>query len=134
MSFWYLATPYSKYPDGLQAAWDMACCAAADLIRAGIKVYSPIAHTHPIALAGKMDPLDHNIWLPADQPMMDAACGLIVYRAASWEISKGIAHEISAFERAGKPVIYLDPGKSLTMREIVERADKIMRVDEREKP
>lgn len=110
MSFWYLATPYSKYPGGIDEAWKMACRVTAELIRARIKVYSPIAHTHPVAIYGELDPLDHNIWLPADQPMMDAAKGLLIYRAPSWEISKGIAAEIAEFTRAGKPVKYLDPG------------------------
>lgn len=110
MSYWYLATPYSKYPGGLEAAFVLACKATADLIRAGVRVYSPIAHTHPVALHGEIDPYDHGIWLPADQPFMDAAKGVIVLRAETWEQSYGIKCEIAAFEAAGKPVIYMDPG------------------------
>ena len=110
MSYWYLATPYSKYPSGIEAAFEMACRAVAPLIRAGVPVFSPIAHTHPVAMHGRIDPLDHSIWLPADAPMMQAAHGLIVYRAESWERSYGIGEEIKAFQAAGKPIHYLDPG------------------------
>ena len=43
----YLATPYSKYPAGLQQAFVDAAKLAALLLRSGMNVYSPIAHTHP---------------------------------------------------------------------------------------
>jgi len=108
--YWYLATPYSKYPAGIDAAHQHACEAAALLIGAGVRVYSPIAHTHPIAIHGKMDPFDHNIWIPADQPFMDAAGGLLVCRLPGWEESTGITYEIEAFEDADKPVLFMDPG------------------------
>lgn len=108
MSLWYLATPYSKYPKGIEAAFLVACQQTALLIRAGIPVYSPIAHTHPVAVNGDIDPLDHTIWLPADAPMMRAATGLIVCKMESWESSYGIGVEIAEFKKAGKPVVYME--------------------------
>ncbi len=47
--YWYLATPYSKYPGGPEPACHEACKAAAWLIRHDVRCYCPIAHTHPIA-------------------------------------------------------------------------------------
>lgn len=111
----YLATPYSKYPGGIEAAWVDACALAARLLVAGLGVYSPIAHTHPLAIHGGLDPLDHDIWLPFDEAMMAKADELIVAHMATWETSRGIAHEVAVFEAAGKPVYDLDPD-SLTMR------------------
>jgi hypothetical protein len=110
MSYWYLGSPYSKYPDGVEAAFQAVCREAGRLIRAGVPVYSPIAHTHPIAVYSQMDVYDHSIWLPADRPMMEAACGLIILRMASWEVSVGLQHEIVFFKNAGKPVSFMDPG------------------------
>lgn len=107
--FWYMATPYSKWPAGIDAAFEMACREAARLLKAGITVYSPIAHTHPIAKLGGIDPLSHEIWLAADRPLMDAARGLIVVRAHGWEDSYGIGEEIKVFRAAGKPILYVDP-------------------------
>src|SRR4051812_40121800 len=104
MSYFYLATPYSKYEGGLEAAFRMAAETCAKLIRAGVPVFSPIAHTHPIAKMGGIDPLDHGIWLPVDDPMMRAACGLLVYKAPGWRRSFGIAQEIKAFRAMKKPV------------------------------
>lgn len=112
----YLATPYSKYENGnLELAFRDAARLAAQIMIAGIKVYSPIAHTHPLAVYGDIDPLDHDIWLPFDEAMMTASDVLIVARMKGWDQSKGIAHEIQFFERAGKPIFDLDP-ITLTMR------------------
>lgn len=111
MSFYYLATPYSKFPGGLEEAFKLACRETALLIRAGVRVYSPIAHMHPVAIHGEIDPLDHAIWLPADEPMMHAAKGLIVNMAESWGISYGIREEIKAFAAMGKPIIYMTTGE-----------------------
>ena len=51
MPFWYLATPYSKFPGGLDAAYVEACKAQALLIKAGVPVFCPISHTHGPARA-----------------------------------------------------------------------------------
>jgi hypothetical protein len=110
MSYFYLATPYSKYPAGIECAFIEACKQTALLIEAGIPVYSPIAHTHPIAIHSGLDPLDHSIWLPADKPMMDAAKALIVCKMEGWESSYGISVEIEEFHKAGKPVYMMTPG------------------------
>lgn len=105
----YLATPYSKYPLGIEQAFEDAAALAAALVRAGIKVYSPIAHTHPIAVHGGIDPLDHAVWMPFDEAMMAKADLLIVAQMTGWEESKGIAIEIEVFERARKPIFLFDP-------------------------
>jgi hypothetical protein len=104
----YLATPYSKWKLGPEDAFIEASKLAARLLVSGVKVYSPIAHTHPLAVYGKLDPLDHSIWLPFDEAMMEAANILIVAHMDGWHESKGIAHEIDFFERAGKPIFDLN--------------------------
>jgi len=111
VSFYYLATPYSKYPHGIETAFRLACENAALLIKAGVPVFSPIAHTHPIATVARMDPLDHTIWLPSDEPMMRAAHALIMLKAESWEASYGMRVERETFEAAGKAVLWMEPGK-----------------------
>jgi hypothetical protein len=105
----YLATPYTKYATGPHGAFFDASRLAGKLILSGVNVYSPIAHTHPIGLYGGMDILDLAIWLPFDEIMMDRCDSLIVAHMAGWRESRGIAHEIDFFERAGKPIADLDP-------------------------
>jgi Domain of unknown function (DUF1937) len=110
MTFFYLATPYSKYPGGTEAAYIAACEQAALLIQRGVPVFCPIAHTHGVAVHGRIDPVDHDIWLPADRPFIRAAAGLIVCKLSGWETSFGVQHEIRDFDDQGKPVIYMEPG------------------------
>lgn len=105
----YLATPYSKYQAGIEEAFKEAAKLAGVLLKAGLKVYSPIAHTHPIAVHAKIDPYDHNVWLPFDEAMMSAAQALVVAKMDGWQVSRGIAHEVEFFQRHGKSVYYLDP-------------------------
>lgn len=106
---YYLATPYSKYPKGIERAFIDAATLTGRLLKAGLKVYSPITHTHPIAIYAEIDPLDHDIWLPFDQAMMDKADALLVATMDGWEESKGIGHEIAWFNKHSKPIYALDP-------------------------
>lgn len=110
MTFYYLASPYSKHSRGIHEAHVAVCQQAALLIQAGVSVYSPIAHTHSVALWGGLDPYDHDVWLPADKPIADAAGGLIVLKMEGWSRSLGIAEEIEWFAERGLPVIYMEPG------------------------
>lgn len=105
--FWYMATPYSKYPSGIEAAFVDAAKAAAVLLKRGELVYSPIAHTHPIAIHGDVDPLAHSIWIPFDTAIMERCDGITVIKMPSWKDSYGVNHEVKEFKKAGKPVRYL---------------------------
>ncbi len=122
MIFWYLGSPYAKYPGNrwwhrwsrrarLNSAFKAVCIEAGELIKAKIPIYSPIAHIHSVARFTHMDPLDHAIWLPADKPLMQAAYGLIVLKLPSWQISYGLEREIEFFAEMKRPVIYMTPGK-----------------------
>jgi hypothetical protein len=113
--FYYLATPYSKWKAGLDDAAKQAALLAGALIKRGIGVYSPIAHSHTIAVAADIDPFSHEIWLPADKPLADAAFGLIVAGLDGWRESYGIGKEIEWFGLARKPRYLLDPS-SLTLQ------------------
>lgn len=107
----YLATPYSKYPTGLDAAFRDAVAHAGMLLKLGLNVYSPIVHMHLIAMYCQMDPLDHELWLRVDLAMMAKADALLVATTMpGWEKSKGIQHEIEFFLEADKPIYYWRAG------------------------
>ena len=108
--YWYLATPYSKYPLGIKSAFRLAVEARGLLLRAGVACFSPIIHSYPVAVQCGIDPFDHAIWLPSEAPILAGACGLIMLRAESWEQSYGINHERKLFEQRGLPVVWMDPG------------------------
>lgn len=110
MSFYYLATPYSKYPGGIEKAYQLACEQAAFLLWHKVPVFCPIAHSHGIAKHGAIDPFSHEFWLPADRPFMDLAKGLIVVMAEGWSESVGIAAEIAVFMRSSRRIVMMRPG------------------------
>lgn len=111
MSFWYLASPYSKYPHGPTAAFEEVSRQAALLLSNGVHIYCPIAHSHPISTIGGIPLDDYNVWLPADKAIFDFAEGIIVCMMDTWQTSYGVNWEIAEFEKAGKPVVYMEPGK-----------------------
>lgn len=108
VTFPYLATPYTDYPDGHEAAFREAARVAAWLATKGMTVYSPIAHSHPLAESGLLPKTDHDLWMRLDAPFMEAASSLIVVRMTGWDKSRGVTFEIAAFKRAGKPIFYMD--------------------------
>ena len=110
MRFGYLACPYSHDdPAVLHARHRQICTIAGTLIESGLTFYCAIAHTHPIAYHSNMDPLDHNIWLPFDRPMMGFCSELWVAQMDGWSTSVGINAEMSYFDAHHKPIHYLDP-------------------------
>lgn len=106
--FWYIATPYTSYRGRLCDAFTDACRVTAWLLKQHVRCYSPISCTHSIAEHGAIDPLDHDFWLTADRPLMDAACGIVIVKLHGWEESLGIAEEMARFQTAGKLVRYLE--------------------------
>ena len=113
----YTATPYSKYHLGIHMAFVHACVLQSRLLLDGVKSYSPIVQTHPIATYGNMDPLGHDFWLAYDRVQMDAAAGLLVAQMPGWRDSYGVAYEIEYMSHAGKPVHFLPEDYSNPWRE-----------------
>lgn len=105
----YLGTPYTKYAKGIDAAFIDAARLAAALMQAGVKVYSPIVHCHPISVYGDIDPLNHDIWLPFDRSMMNVADAMVVGMLPGWKESYGVEREIETFQSLNKPVYLVDP-------------------------
>lgn len=113
----YLATPYTKYPGGVDAAFKDAARLAARLILNGYVVFSPIVHTHPIAVYGEIDHLDHELWMKLDRHMMNACDALVVAMMPGLEESVGVQIEIDYFYAAGKPVHFLEC-ETLELRDV----------------
>lgn len=116
--YWYLASPYSKYPHGLNAAAQEIARVAGALLKRGIPVYSPIVHSHWICRAAGIDPLAHDFWMGVDHPHMVAAHGLILTTMESWGESAGMKAEAETFNAMGKPIARLDP-QTLRVRAIL---------------
>jgi hypothetical protein len=106
----YLASPYS-HPDPKvrQSRFEAACRCAADLMRMGKVVYCAVAHTHPIAVAGKL-PNGWSFWKDQDAPFLRLATELYILQLKGWDKSVGIQAERDFMWTAGKPVHFI-PGE-----------------------
>lgn len=105
MSLTYLASPYSHKDQSVMVErFDIICEYAAELMRNGLHIYSPIAHTHPIAQYGL--PKGWEYWEALDTQFLKASEKMIVYMMDGWEESKGIAAEIKIAISLNIPVEY----------------------------
>ena len=108
MSFYYLASPYSRHPRGFDAAAREAAEAAAICLKAGIMVVSPIAHSHAVN-AIMQGPTDAATWAKLNDAIIEASAGIIVVKMDGWETSDGIAAEIKLAGSLRLPVFYMKP-------------------------
>ena len=106
--YWYLASPYSRYEEGLGAAAWRICIIAGELIRRSVPIYVPIAETHMLAEAAGLDHLDADLWSRFDRPKLEAAAGVLVATMKGWRESHGVTEEIAFMANRGRPVLLLD--------------------------
>jgi len=106
----YLACPYShENPDVRNTRWSAANIAAAKLMSQGLYVFSPISHTHPIAVASNGTlPIGWDFWEGFDRQYLNVCKKIIVLRIPGWDTSTGVLAEIKIGTEAGIPVEYMD--------------------------
>lgn len=108
----YLASPYSDpNPAVEQARFEAVCGAAATLMGKGYRIFSPIAHTHPIAMAGEL-PRGWDWWKRYDEEMLAAFDELWVLMLPGWDKSKGVKGEVAIWrEKTNSPCPrFIKPG------------------------
>lgn len=94
--FIYLATPYTHSdPVTRYSRAELASLAAAELMQAGLEVFSPITHGHAIAYHLPSSVAhDHDFWMRQCLPMVERADLLVILPLYDWQHSAGIAKEI----------------------------------------
>ncbi len=104
----YLATPYTdKSPAVRQARFEAVNKVAAVLMSKDFLVFSPISHTHPIALAGDL-PKGWDFWREYDLTFIEWADELHVLMQDGWDVSTGVTAEIRLATELGMPVHYIE--------------------------
>lgn len=104
--FTYLAAPYSHAERDVRVfRFNEINKFAAELMRAGELVYSPISHTHPIAEAGDL-PRGWEYWERYDTAFIEHSRRIVVLMLPGWVESKGVTAEIGIAERLGTPVTF----------------------------
>lgn len=118
----YLASPYS-HPEAevREARFQDACRAAGALMKAGLNVFSPIAHSHPMATLGDVPPV-HDCWYGYDLAYLPFCRGMIVLMLPGWCDSKGIYGEVAAANAQGIPVRHYELSDVLAVPDLVKRA------------
>ena len=105
----YLAVPYTHKSRAVQEArFHAVNRAAAKLMLAGFHIFSPISHTHSIALDSKL-PTGYEFWMEYDTAILSMCGKLIVLMLDGWKVSVGVKDEIKQATKLGIPVEYL-PG------------------------
>jgi uncharacterized protein DUF1937 len=104
----YLASPYTHADkEVMQDRFERVCKVASRLMRSGLIVFSPISHTHPIAVAGEL-PRDWEYWKRFDDEFIRAAEKVVVVKMDGYEISRGVQAEIRIAENLGKLVEFIE--------------------------
>jgi len=105
----YLACPYS-HPDAFfrHRRFEAVNKAAADLLKTGNIVFSPISHTHPVALAADL-PLGWNFWCDFDRSFLEWCDEVVVLCLPGWTESTGVMNEIAIARELCRPVRFIEP-------------------------
>jgi len=103
----YLATPYTLYPKGIEQAFTDACEVTGYLVKQMLPIFSPIVHSHPVALESGIEPRDGDFWLLAQFPFMKACTCLLVAEMDGWAVSRGVGEEMKTFTAMNKPIYHL---------------------------
>lgn len=81
-------------------------------MRKGIHVFSPISHTHPIAMDSDFPlPTDWEYWKNYDFAVLRCCKKLVVLQLEGWEKSKGVTGEIELAKQLGIIIEYLPAGE-----------------------
>lgn len=104
----YLASPYSHPDESVRhVRYESVVEYAARAWKEGHIVFSPIAHSHPIALHGLAGTWEQ--WSEFDSAIIGACAELWVLMLDGWEDSEGVEAEVGIAERLGLPVRWVQP-------------------------
>ena len=100
----YLAVPYAGMEN---ISFIKVNQKAADLISDGHIVFSPISHSHHIALQCDI-PSNWEVWINIDRSFIEWCDEVWVYTLNGWKKSKGVKAEIAIAKELGKTIRYIE--------------------------
>jgi len=104
----YLACPYS-HPDPAvrEARFHAVNRAAGEMMGRDMLVFSPISHSHPIAVDHGL-PTDFAYWAAYNRATLSRCDRLVVLCLPGWRDSVGVRGELAIAHETGIPVEFLD--------------------------
>lgn len=105
----YLASPYT-HPDQKvrETRFHESCKLAGRLMQKGHKIFSPIAHSHPISLSCGL-PTIWKFWKKHDIEFLKWCTQLWIAQFDGWDKSVGVKKEMEIAKRFNKPIYYVEP-------------------------
>ena len=104
----YLACPYSHSNEDIKIKrFESVNKIAAKLMGEGKYIFSPISHTHPIAVSGKL-PTGWEFWDKYDRIMLSKCQKMIVLKLDGWKESIGVTAEIKIATELNIPIEYIE--------------------------
>ncbi len=105
----YVAIPYS-HPDPAirEHRYSTANRVAAQLMRAGIVVFSPLSHSVPIAKHIPDAEMDHQFWMLQDLPLLRLADEMLIIGLDGWTQSRGVCEEMFKALAWRKPITLIE--------------------------
>jgi hypothetical protein len=79
---------------------------AANLMKRGFVVFSPLTHTIPLSQIGVWDDFD---WLKPDLEILSVCTAMIIIDIDGWKRSKGIKREIDFAKKHSIPIFHINP-------------------------
>lgn len=104
----YLCSPYTNQdPEVMVARFDHAAKATAWLIKdQGWNVFSPIVHSHPLALIGGLSG-KWSFWEQIDRQYLSLSERVVVLTLPGWRESVGVTAELDFARKIQRPIWYL---------------------------
>lgn len=106
----YLASPYSHENEDVRISrFESANKMAGELMLKGYVVFSPISHSHPIALTMDAERVcDHGLWMKQDLPFLEWADEVWVMGSMPQVLgSRGVTAELKKAKELGKPIKWI---------------------------
>lgn len=117
----YLASPYSHQNKDVEISRYLEISTiAANLMKNGFVIFSPIVHCHPIAIFHSL-PTDFKYWENYLKVFIRKSDEVIVAMMDGWRKSKGVQEEIRLAIEIGVPASYLTwDGERYTIKMVPE--------------
>lgn len=104
---YYLATPYSHESSEVRhQRFEMSCEIVAFLMGKGLFVFSPIAHSHSVAVLHDL-PKGFDFWEKYDRCILSRCTDVLLVMADGWQESKGVQSERSIARDLGLRVHFV---------------------------
>ena len=104
----FLASPYTHNDEAVMIfRYEAALAAASELINEGNIIFSPIVHSHPIAVTYNL-PRDYSFWQAyTNSFILHWAEVFSILRLQDWEHSVGIKDESVLARKVNLPIYYI---------------------------